>query len=287
MITRTDPSPNPLPEAERGLSPPSLSGKGAGGFGGVLSEAEVAFYRAEGYLVLRNVFAPEEIAGLAADVDRVCRERADSIDANNLRVRLKPHHQTGATLFEVFDPIADLSPAARAATRDRRILDPLHDLYGEPAELFKDKLIYKPPGAIGATLHQDWIAWPGFPKSFLTVLLAIDPFTADSGATEVFPRCHTDGYLSPKDGQHHSVELGTLPAQSVPLLLEPGDVAVFGCFTPHRSAPNASDRARRGYFISYNARSDGGDQYGRHYREFHDWLRAKAPPEKQPLLYFR
>ena len=103
--------------------------------------------------------------------------------------------------------------------------------------LFKDKTdLQAGRGTAGAELHQDWIAWPGFPESFLTVLLAIDPFTADSGATEVYPRCHTRGYLSPKDGQHHYVELGDLPTEPVPLLLEPGDLAIFTCFTPHRSA---------------------------------------------------
>ena len=49
----------------------------------------------------------------------------------------------------------------------------LHDLYGEPARLFKDKLIFKPPGVKGYGLHQDWIAWPGFPRSFLTVLAVL------------------------------------------------------------------------------------------------------------------
>ena len=253
----------------------------------VLSEADVAFYKTEGYLVVRDLLQPAEVQRLAEDVERVRRERSDLIDPNNLRIRFKPHQQTNEPLFEVFDPISDLSPVARAVTRDRRLLDRLHDLYGEPAELFKDKLIYKPAGATGATLHQDWIAWPGFPESFLTVLLAIDPFTVDSGATEVFPRCHKAGFLSPKDGQHHYVELGALPTKPVPLLLEPGDIAIFTCFTPHRSAANNSEIPRRGYFISYNAASDGGQQWTRHYREFHDWLRAKAPEDRRPLLFFR
>lgn len=252
-----------------------------------MTTEQVAFYRREGYLILRGVFPPEVIATLASDVDRVCRERADLIQANNLRVRFKPHRESNDSLFEVFDPISDLSPAAQAIAHDPRILNPLRDLYGEPAQLFKDKLIYKPPGAAGATLHQDWIAWPGFPESFLTVLLAIDPFTAENGATEVFPRSHTRGYLSPKDGQHHYVELENLPGEPLPLLLEPGDLGIFSCFTPHRSGPNRSTQPRRGYFLSYNARSDGGDQYAKHYREFHAWLRAKAPAEKQPQLYFR
>src|SRR5262249_43202585 len=150
-----------------------------------------------------------------------------------------------------------------------------------------DKLIYKPPGATGATLHQDWIAWAGFPESFLTVVVAIDPFTVDSGATEVFPQYHTRGYLSAKDGQHHYLELGELPTVPVPLLLNPGHIPIFTCFTPHRSAPNTAPQARRGYFISYNAHSDGGDQYEKHYREFHAWLRAQAPDDKRPHLFFR
>lgn len=252
-----------------------------------LSDAEVRFYEREGYLIVRKLFPFEDIERLGADVDRVRRDHRDLIDADNMRVRYQRHHRTDEAVFEVFDPISDLSPVALEITQDRRILDCLHDLYGEPAELFKDKLIYKPPGALGASLHQDWIAWPGFPQSFLTVLLAIDPFTADSGATEVFPRCHTQGYLSPKDGRHHALELGELPSEPVSLLLEPGDLAILGCFTPHRSGANTSSAARRGYFISYNARSDGGQQHAKHYREFHAWLRAKASAEKGPRLFFR
>ena len=72
------------------------------------------------------------------------------------------------------------------------------------------------------------------------MLLAIDPFTEANGATEVFPRVHQQGYLSAKDGAHHYVELRDLPTEPVPLILEPGDVAIFGCFTPHRSGPNQS-----------------------------------------------
>jgi 2-aminoethylphosphonate dioxygenase len=252
-----------------------------------LSANELGHYQREGYLVLRNVFRQPEIDALALDAQRVCDEYADLVDVHNLRVRFKPHHETGSPIFEVFDPLSDLSSVAKAITADRRILDLLHDLYGEPAELFKDKLIYKPPGATGATLHQDWIAWPGFPTTFLTVLVAIDPFTTGSGATEVYPRVHQQGYLSPCDGHHHALSHDALATDPVPLSLEPGDIALFSCFTPHRSAPNREAKSRRGYFISYNARSDGGDQYREHYRQFHDWIRTKSAEPTRSLLYFR
>ena len=44
---------------------------------------------------------------------------------------------------------------------------------------------------------------------------------------------------------------------------------------------------RRGYFLSYNAASDGGDQYAKHYPEYHAWIRAKAPAETRERLYFQ
>src|SRR5437867_402256 len=60
-----------------------------------LSDTEIEFYKTEGYLILRGVFEPREVDALAADVDRVGRERSDLIDANNLRVRFKQHHESG------------------------------------------------------------------------------------------------------------------------------------------------------------------------------------------------
>ena len=256
-----------------------------------LSENEIAFYQEQGYLVIRNVFSSEEIECLAEDVERVIREVPERLVAGNLRVRFKSHVVTNESLLEVLDPIADLSQVARQVAHDVRIMSILHDLYGEPALLFKDKLIYKPPGADGATLHQDWISWPGFPESFLTVLLAIDPFTAESGATEVYPRLHRKGYLSPRDGKHHVLTPEILSRESeyaepVPLLLGPGDLAIFGCFVPHRSSANQSRVCRRGYFMSYNAASDGGDQYANHYNEFHQWIRERTPPEQRERLFF-
>lgn len=252
-----------------------------------LSREQVQSYHDDGYLILRSVFLVEKVYALGDEGDRIARDHSELIDQKNLRVRFKPHVESGQPVFEVLDPIADLSAIAKEIAQDEHMKDILHDIYGEPACLFKEKLIYKPAGAIGATLHQDWIGWPGFPESFLTVLVAIDCFSHESGATEVYPGLHKQGYLSPKDGQHHCLVHESLGVEPVPLLLEPGDVAIFGCFTPHRSAPNLSNSSRRGYFISYNALSDGGDQYQKHYREFHEWIRAKSPAETRDQLFFR
>ena len=159
----------------------------------------------------------------------------------NLRCRWQNNVFTGECTFETFDPVIDLSPACERLARAPPAARPARDLYGEPACLFKDKLIYKPPGVKGYGLHQDWIAWDGFPRSFLTVLVPFDPADRDNGCTVVYPGYHRGGPLTPQDGQYHELPADTVDeSKAVPLVLAPGDVAVFGGFTPHRSDPNVS-----------------------------------------------
>jgi hypothetical protein len=254
---------------------------------GALAPAEVRQYEEQGFLVVRGLFEPLEMAALAAEAERLLR-RTDLIASDNLRCRWQPDVVSGECLFETFDPVIDLAPVCASLARDARLLNVLADLYGEPAHLFKDKLIFKPPGAKGYDLHQDFIAWPGFPRSFVTAAVAVDPCGPDNGCTEVFPGLHCRGCLSPEDGDYHSLPLEAVAGcDGVFLELEPGDVAVFGCFTPHRSAPNRSARWRRLLYLSYNADSDGGDRRDAHYREFHDWLRIKYAQYGKTDVTFR
>jgi ectoine hydroxylase-related dioxygenase (phytanoyl-CoA dioxygenase family) len=246
-----------------------------------------ADYEEHGFVVVRRLFTPGEVARAAAEAERLLEERRGLIDTRNIRCRWQPDVSTGECRFETFDPVADLAPECRGLALDPRLLGLLEMLYGEPACLFKDKLIFKPPGLKGYGLHQDWIAWPGFPRSFLTVLVPLDPSDRDNGCTEVFPGYHRRGPLSPEDGQYHELPLDLVDeARGVMLELDPGDVAVFGGFTPHRSAPNRSGRWRRQLYFSYNKESDGGAQREKHYAEFHTWLRARYAEYGKTDVYF-
>src|SRR5947209_8664526 len=198
--------------------------------------------------------------------------------------------QTRVQLYWALGPVIGVAPMVSRRAGDRRMRYALAWVYGEEPCLFKDKLIFKPPGARGYGLHQDYIAWPGFPKTFVTVVVAIDPFGAASGGTEVFPGRHRDGYLGPPDGSYHEIPADRFGRDEVVILdLNPGDVAVFDCLMPHRSAPNRSGSMRRGLFLSYNARSDGGDRRAAHYAAFHEYLRCCAPQRglDPAALFFR
>ena len=252
-----------------------------------LTDAQRRHYQSEGYLVLPGLFSPEEIAEVVEEAGALLA-RKDLIASDNIRCRWQPHVVTGECLFETFDPVADIGPCCERLARDPRLLAAVGDLYGEPAFLFKDKLIYKPPGTKGYDLHQDFIAWPDFPRSFVTAVVALDPSGPDNGCTRVYPGYHRRGYLSPEDGMYHSIPPGVVDeGRAVPLALAPGDVGIFGCFTPHDSAPNRSGRWRRQLYLSYNAASDGGDRRTAHYQEFHAWLRERYAEYGKHNVYFR
>jgi hypothetical protein len=252
-----------------------------------LKESQLRAWRDDGFVILRGLFHPDEIARAAEESDSLLERCKPLISVRNLRCRWQTNVATGACEFETFDPIIDLSSACRDLALDSRLLGALASLYGDRACLFKDKLIFKPPGLTGYGLHQDWIGWAGFPRSFLTVLVPFDAADRDNGATEVFPGYHHSGSLSAEDGDYHELSLTTVdPFSGVLMELQPGDVGIFGGFTPHRSAPNRSNRWRRQLYLSYNKLSDGGEQRDRHYAEFHVWLRKKYAEHGKTDVYF-
>lgn len=254
-----------------------------------LSIAALNEYREKGFVVCRHVFEPAEIARLILETERLLIDRRDLIDPKNLRCRYMPHVATGEPIFEVFDPVIDIAPVCAQFAFDRRILGMVESICGEPACLFKEKLIFKPAGSLGYNLHQDIPrSWQGFPHSFLTVLIAIDPATEQNGCTEVFTGYHRQ-FLSPPDRPdlYMLPEEAVDPARGVKLLLEPGDVAIFHGLTPHRSAPNRSSALRRGFYVSYNALSDGGDQRASHYAQFQESMRKRLAPDAPDSVYFR
>src|SRR5262245_41801912 len=251
------------------------------------AQQQTANYHRDGFIIVREVFTSQEITELDAEAWRLL-QRTDLIDSDNIRCRWQNCLTTGECRFDCFDPVIDISSVCARVARDPRLIEIVSALYGERAYLFKDKLIFKPADAQGYALHQDYISWKSFPKSFVTAIVAIDPSDANNGATEVFPGYHTRGCLTPEDGMYHELPLDAINvSKSVMLDLAPGDVAVFSGYTPHRSAPNKSAQSRRLLYLSYNAESDGGDQRDAHYAEFKEWLKDRYAEYGKTNTFFR
>src|SRR5436190_16751238 len=101
----------------------------------------------DGFLILRKFFEKDDVQELIDETEWLLNERKDLIDPFNLRCRFMPHHETGEQLFEVFDPVNEVAPVCDRFCHDPRLIEFISSIYGEPACLFKEKLIFKPAGA--------------------------------------------------------------------------------------------------------------------------------------------
>jgi len=249
--------------------------------------ADAAAYTRDGFHVARGLIDRAVLDAAIAEAEALTQDEV-LVDRKNLRVRWTRHLDTDAPLFELFDPIVDLSPACRAIAESPALLDMLRTLIGDEPVLVKDKLIFKPAGTVGYPLHQDFIAWPGFPEGFTTAVIALDEAGPDSGPVEVFRGAHARGPLAERDGNFHMLHDDVIAGfERVPLDLQPGDIGIFGGFMPHRSAPNRSDRPRRHMLVSYAPASNPGEPRAAHYRRFHHYLRAVYGSMGLANLHFR
>ena len=219
-----------------------------------LTEQQAQDFEANGYLVLRNCFNPQEVKDLVAWTDEVQNfpetpgkhmmyfENSLLDSDQRLLQRLEnfyPYHEGFHQLFE-----------------GERLLGVVSDLFNEPAVLFKDKINFKMPGGDGFKWHQDQQAgWGDYTDLFITALVSIDEVTKQNGPLEIAGGYHKEGLIGqewvPLSEEHDSrMKFETFT-------LKPGDMAFFDSYAPHGSGPNLTDSPRRVLHVTYNKKSAG------------------------------
>jgi ectoine hydroxylase-related dioxygenase (phytanoyl-CoA dioxygenase family) len=222
-------------------------------------------YRERGYTVARGLFTRDEIAAIAAAVDRVRDEanaHGQTFRHGNLFYRLVGGEVRMAQWFSYAHPEFD------ALRRDRRWLGLLEPLIGPDIKQIINQLHWKPPGTFGDfAWHQDSRsrrpaeAYRNLGTSYVQTGLAIDPHNPESGGLRFVPGSHLRGDLEmPVEGRDvMSTALadsaltaaGFDPANAVDLDLAPGDVALWSPFLIHGSAANRSTHPRRFHINGY------------------------------------
>lgn len=209
-------------------------------------------YWQQGFAIFRNVFNIQEIEGLLAEANRA--SNSSLVDPSNIRT---PHVQTqnGSIVLEKIDPVIDISDVfAEVASGEalmtiaRRVLD------DSCVTLFRDKLIYKHPGAPGYPLHQDYSWWHPFDaNSYCTLAVCLSECCDDNGAIQFLCGTH-DRHLLPVGERRalHDEEISSLaPDSSVSCRTLAGDVIAFHSLTVHWSGPNLTESSRPILYLSY------------------------------------
>jgi ectoine hydroxylase-related dioxygenase (phytanoyl-CoA dioxygenase family) len=232
-------------------------------------------YRRDGFAIVRGVFAAAEVAEIAGAFDAVRAaglRLARSFRDKNLMFRLSEDAKLGKTLRMV------QWPAYANAVLDRYRLDPrvfeiVAPLVGRDVKQIINQMHWKPPGAAQNSygFHQDiWFrrpraAYRNPATANVQTAIAVDPNRTDNGAMVFCRGSHSRGEVS-LDGDGRIMErdmtpddlarIGIAEKDTVPLALEPGDVALWSLYTVHGSGPNSSGIDRRVYLNGYVTAAD-------------------------------
>lgn len=230
--------------------------------GPILTDAEVAAFERDGFVVKRALFDPREMAAMARWAEDVASEpetlgrqwmyfEQSLNDGRRILNRIENFYPFHADLRRLID-----GPKLKGA---------VGELLGEPAVLYKEKINFKLPGGGGFKPHQDQQAgWGRYADFFITALVSIDEATVENGCLELVAGRHKEGILGREwepIGEEEWQAMGIRPYPT-----RPGDVVFFDCYAPHGSKPNLTDRQRRVLYVTYN-RASAGDHRERYYAD--------------------
>ena len=228
-----------------------------------LSDSQLAEYRRDGFLIVRQMFTPEEITllGDTARRDKALDEHAiDRADSQGTASRLALWNHPGDNIYGMF---------ARSDTMVGAMSQILDD---EPYH-YHSKMIMKEPKVGGAwEWHQDYGYW--YQNGVLTpnlcsVMIAVDRATRENGCLQVIRGSHHMGRVDHgRNGDQAGADMERVNValermELVYCEMEPGDAVMFHSNTLHRSDANLSDKPRWTLICCYNAKGNNP------YREAH------------------
>lgn len=222
----------------------------------------------DGYAILRGFASAEEVdalrAGFAA-LEARATPLGETAEVGSSRFVLT---EGGALHRVVWCEGAE--PRFAPWGRDPRFVDLACELLGtdQAVQLIQQAHFKLPGDEVAFSWHQDASnrrygspEWTDVTAdgSYVQMVLAIDPMTAENGPLRVLPGSHRLGFVA-------HAETGALPADlslegAIDVLLEPGDLVVFGPFLVHGSPPNRSSAARRLFLQGYAAPGANGRVY--------------------------
>lgn len=231
-----------------------------------ISPAAIRRFYDDGYLLVEDLFAREEVAEMAAAAERlraVGRELAAALpgsqdEAGELKVEHAgsqfvfggPGAQGSRRLLRVVWA-GGCEPVFLACGRDVRLTAIVGRLFGSSSAVHLLNQLHAkyPNDGLEFEPHQDsehrrygTPEWRDVDRrgSYVQTVVAIDDSTPDNGPLVFYPQSGRQGHLDPAAVRRRYQDLPGVPA-----LLEAGSAAFFGPYVVHRSAENRGAVPRR------------------------------------------
>lgn len=245
-----------------------------------VSVAEYVAFREQGFLVVRGLVPPEDVAEMAAHCDDMLAGRVELPGVRGLSDRLTPDEQIAH--WTRVHMLHRVLPIHERFLLHPRVLDVLEALIGPDVLALQSMLFFKQPGQDGQGYHQDSYYIPTLPDTLCGAWLAVDradeengclwmtvgsqhePIYPDEGGQAQDRHSNLDQLEPIRNASNTNEQLNgltrvarTYAGREVSAVVNPGDVVFFGGHILHRSHRNmSSTRSRRSFVGHYcNARS--------------------------------
>ncbi|MCE0497834.1 MAG: phytanoyl-CoA dioxygenase family protein [Methylacidiphilales bacterium] len=224
-----------------------------------ISDADLRFYDAQGYLSVAAAFTPGEtgaalnglsdlIMGTRPDFKGIVFESSAREILPTLGLEARQDAVRKLASFVEFDR------RLHVLAYHPKLIAVLRTLLGDEPVLFQDMALLKPP-RIGREKpwHQDMSYFNYDPGAKVVgVWVALDQATVENGCMQLLPGRHRAGpviHFKRRDWQICDAEI--LGKTSVAAPLQPGGLLLFDGLLPHGTPHNASGRRRRALQFHY------------------------------------
>jgi phytanoyl-CoA hydroxylase len=224
----------------------------------MISQADVAFYEQNGYLVVRDVLSRGEVEELRRVTDEFV-EKARHVRAHDDVYDLEDGHSAAEPRVRRIKTPHQWHPAYASMVRHPNILAVLKELWGPSIRFDVSKLNLKAAG-YGAPVewHQDWAFYPHTNDDLAAVGIMIDDVDEANGPLMVIPGSHRGPIFDHHEGgvfcgamdpARREVDYGAAAA----LTGSAGSITVHHVRAVHGSATNTSGKPRRLLLHQYRA----------------------------------
>jgi hypothetical protein len=249
----------------------------------VLSNNELSFFKAKGYLHLKGMLSDDEISNVNLDSLEMIEPKlwGPCDDDRWLYNKTKDNREILRRIDGLDAP--DMPQSFQVLLGNPRLLWAVHQLMeGDYFAASVQALVYK--GAkYGSSLkwHQDPINIRRFPAFNMDIYL--DKATVENGCLYVIPESHLAGYHGCDPGfiEHWTDGKGVEAEKAVPVEANRGDVIFHATSVLHASGENNTSSSRRTIYYHFDRHEDvklsklSGDEW--------PWWRTKFP-EAQKIM---
>jgi len=226
----------------------------------ILTDDQIQFFSDNGYIIIRNVLAEDEVAPMREALQRVADGEKDKL---RFSVDFK---RPDKTVMTQLTNVHKSDPVFLKLIHHPVISQMAAELMNTPeVRLWHDQVLYKRPGdGGGVSWHQDWSYWqPADPADMITSWTAFDPANEKNGCMNVVPGSHKWGLLKSSIIDAFSPDYDRFLKKAVPeeylekleervpYIMNVGDVGFHHCLTLHGSYANKTPRHRRGFVCHY------------------------------------